>query len=406
MIITETWLKSQFDPVIAEFNSAISGYNFYHQSRSQRRGGGVAVLARSNLRLVEKRSKIFQSFELLDVTFKSASQLLRIIAVYRPPKSTKNMATISDFISEFSTLLETVVPSSGHLLVAGDFNFPFENTNSSDTSKLVDLLHSVGLKQHVKISTHSKGHTLDLLITRSSEQLLHSIRSDNSLNSDHSLLYFGLNVQRPPNTKVTISQRHFHTMNIDRLIDIISPKLISRPRNTNPDDLYLYFHQIVTDALDTVAPVKSKSVINKVRAPWFSEDLLTLRREVRRLEINWRKSQLEIDRQIFVLKRTEYSRRCDALKSAYHRTRIEDADNKKLFAIVAELSDSRTASSNAMPNNITMKEIPSAFMNYFENKVSQLRDRIGRQPHSCETGEHDVMPTHLLGNLTRCHLGI
>ncbi|XP_070546125.1 uncharacterized protein [Ptychodera flava] len=173
--------------------------------------------------------------------------------------------------------------------------------------------------------------------------------------------------------------------------------MTGRPRNTNPEDLYVYFHDVATDALDTVTPVKSKSVLNKVRAPWFSEDLLTLRREVRRLEINWRKSQLEIDRQMFVLKRVEYSSRCDAVKSANHRTRIEDADNKKLFAIVAELSDSRTGSSNAMPNNIPMKEIPSTFMNYFENKLSNFRDRIGVQPHSCEIDVHnDVMPTHTL----------
>ena len=43
-----------------------------------------------------------------------------------------------------------------------------------------------------------------------------------------------------------------------------------------------------------------------------------------------------------------------------------------------------------------MKEIPSAFMNYFENKVSQLRDRIGLHPHSCEIDVHNVMPTNTL----------
>ena len=43
------------------------------------KGGGVAVLAHSNLPVIEKRSSSFQSFEALDIIFQSSSQCLHLI---------------------------------------------------------------------------------------------------------------------------------------------------------------------------------------------------------------------------------------------------------------------------------------------------------------------------------------
>ncbi|XP_070556586.1 uncharacterized protein [Ptychodera flava] len=134
LVVTETWLKSQSDPTLAEFHSSITGYNVYHQSRSGRRGGGVAVIARSNLRAEEKQPGSFRSFESLDVLLKVSSQSLRVITIYRPPKSQKNGSTFNEFLTEFSTLLESVVPSACRLVIAGDFNLHLDDTDAPDTA--------------------------------------------------------------------------------------------------------------------------------------------------------------------------------------------------------------------------------------------------------------------------------
>ena len=49
LFITETWLKSPDDHVISDFLAAGSDFTIHQQPRAKRRGGGVAILSRSNL---------------------------------------------------------------------------------------------------------------------------------------------------------------------------------------------------------------------------------------------------------------------------------------------------------------------------------------------------------------------
>ena len=57
----------------------------------------------------------------------------------------------------------------------GDFNLNLDGSNKTDATKLHNLLESFNLKQHVPTPTHSRGHTLDLIITRSEDDLVDGI---------------------------------------------------------------------------------------------------------------------------------------------------------------------------------------------------------------------------------------
>ncbi|XP_070549536.1 uncharacterized protein [Ptychodera flava] len=324
--------------------------------------------------------------------FKSSSQSLRVITIYRLLKSQKNNLTVNEFLAEFSTLLESAVPSPGHLVIAGDFNIHLDELNSPDTVKFMNLLHSMGLHQHILTPTHNKGHVLDLLITRSTDELVHSVDVSNFMNSDHSLIRFDLNLRRPAPKKVSISRRDFRTVNIDVFQDEISTKLSTYPLDFDAEAISTFYCDTVTEILDTVAPIKKKLVTEKVRAPWYCEELLMLRKNVRRLESKYRSTKLEIDRQIFLIKRIEYFRRCDELKADYHRARIQEADDKKLFKIVSELSDTKAINAKALPSEIPLKELPSRFLSYFNSKVAKLRE--GLISYSTDTG--NTLPSHNL----------
>ena len=52
------------------------------------------------------------------------------------------------------------------MLVLGDFNIHVDVPNDIDAVKFLDLLESLGLKQHVTEATHIFGRTLHLVITR------------------------------------------------------------------------------------------------------------------------------------------------------------------------------------------------------------------------------------------------
>ena len=160
-VITETWLREETDHIISEF---VSGYTFYHRPR---RGGGVAIITRSNLTVKSNRTSTYKSFEhtCMDITIRSLAEQVRIIAIYRPPSSSSKIKCTkktNDFVLEFCKLLETVIAKPGHLLILGDFNFHYDNLLSPDRGKLSDLLESMNLVQHVTSPTHEKGHKCDL----------------------------------------------------------------------------------------------------------------------------------------------------------------------------------------------------------------------------------------------------
>jgi len=62
--------------------------------------------------------------------------------------------------------------SSEPLCLTGDFNVHVDDPNDSAAESFRELLESMSLTQHVLGSTHVQGHTLNLVITRNSDQLL------------------------------------------------------------------------------------------------------------------------------------------------------------------------------------------------------------------------------------------
>ena len=104
----------------------------------------------------------------------------RIAVIYRSPSS-----QIGAFLADFASLLEQLIPNSDNLLIVGDFNFHLDDSKNTDVIKLHNLLESFNLKQHVATPTHSRGHTLDLIITRSEDDLVDGIVISGPTLSDH-----------------------------------------------------------------------------------------------------------------------------------------------------------------------------------------------------------------------------
>ncbi|XP_013386652.1 uncharacterized protein LOC106156080 [Lingula anatina] len=315
----DDWIKSNNDPIISELNSSISGYSLYEECRTGKRGGGVAVLARSNLKMFRREKHSFKSLELLDLAFRSGSEIFRSILVNRPPNKKNLEGGMQNFFTEFSSILETAITASGHLLIAGDFNIHVDNKQSRDALHLSDILLSRNLKQHVHKPTHQKGHTMDLIITRASEEnFITSVEVSDSLQSDHSLIRFSVNVSKPPPVKVKPSRR-----NLKEIIpSVLKAKLFSAFNDHcfdgDVDYLCDYYTHSVESILDEIAPVKTVLASQKPRAPWFCLEHSELRKTVRKAERQWKSSGLEVHHQIFKGKRLEYCRRADDIKSSYH----------------------------------------------------------------------------------------
>ena len=70
--------------------------------------------------------------------------------------------------------------------------------------------------------------------------------------------------------------------------------------------------------LDELAPVQSKLVLNRPRAPWYNDSLAEAKKQLRSAERKWQTSKLEVDRQIFRNTRQEYAAQLDNARRDYH----------------------------------------------------------------------------------------
>ena len=111
--------------------------------------------------------------------------------------------------------LEEIASIPGLLLIAGDFIFQVDDQMDREASICMNLVTSAGLTQHAYGPTHKKGHTLDLILIRDTDNFVSNVITTSYLPSDHSAVICNLNIARPKPTQMKISFRKFEDIDID-----------------------------------------------------------------------------------------------------------------------------------------------------------------------------------------------
>ena len=117
-VITETWFKSRHTDQAVP----IPGYNIFRRDRPKRRGGGVAIYARTNINAKPcALTPLDPRIELLWVQLFFNNKSIVIGVLYHPPKP---LYSASELIQEIERSIELIVNSSMNTMVilAGDFN--------------------------------------------------------------------------------------------------------------------------------------------------------------------------------------------------------------------------------------------------------------------------------------------
>ncbi len=81
-----------------------------------------------------------------------------LATVYRPP------GHHTDFIKEFDDFLSELVLAADTVLIVGDFNIHVDNEKDALGSAFIDILNSIGVRQHMPGPTHCRNHTLDFYL--------------------------------------------------------------------------------------------------------------------------------------------------------------------------------------------------------------------------------------------------
>ena len=169
--VTETWLNDAYSVSIDQLS--VAGYFFKNFSRqSQNLGAGTGILFRDSINVSLVDGKENKSFEYFEWIVKVHHRSMRHIIVYRPPYSSLHPVSASAFFDEFSQFLESVFMCPEVLVFSGDFNLHLDDLRDNNAKKFMDLLETFSLSQHVSCPTHLSGHTLDVIITRSSDDVV------------------------------------------------------------------------------------------------------------------------------------------------------------------------------------------------------------------------------------------
>ena len=301
----------------------------------------------------------------------ATQKLSFLISIYRLPSS-----KISTFFDEFQNLLEFFVPSPSELIITGDFNIHTDSdlTTSNKFSCILDNFH---LKQHIHFPSHDDGHTLDLLITRTSSDIITHLSHHESYQSDHKSFTFKFFSHiRPTTQRSVIHYRSFKTIDIDNFkSDILSSPLYTNPAS-NSSDLSEQLSSTLNSILDIHAPLKSKIVVLRPHTPWTNPEILVAKRERSRLERSWRRWKSPFDRK-------KFRARCNFVRSL-----ISKAKSNFLTNLVTESSSNpRTLwktlnsilhrnPSNSSPDTPDTQSLANSFLQFFSDKIERIRSKF------------------------------
>ena len=84
--------------------------------------------------------------------------------------------------------MEIVCISSEKLLLLGDFNVRVDCRGDLERDPLNALFEAFGLEQHMTGPTHIDGHTLDLVVSRTTDDIVQTCRVGDFL-SDHNIIH-------------------------------------------------------------------------------------------------------------------------------------------------------------------------------------------------------------------------
>ena len=230
------------------------------------------------------------------VTLKLPHSKLTLFNIYRPPSSpakSRDVASFSQFLADFQTLISSISTTPYEFLITGDFNIHVDDLTDSNALKFISLLDLANLTQHVPFSTHCHSHTLDLVITTSDSSLSPTFTPSPIFPSDHIPVIYFLNISPSPTVSKHPSKhltRSIHSINTNSFIlDIMSSKLITHPP-TILSDLVDCYNSTLSALLNKHAPLKSKIFHPKPANHWFTPALNKLKRAKRHLERVWSKS--------------------------------------------------------------------------------------------------------------------
>ena len=368
--LTETWLSNddKRKKVIADI--VPDGYDMVHIPRPNL-GGGVAIVHRCSFKRGPITSHQAETFESILCELTHGSSTTKLVVIYRPHPTAKNKFTKSKIFAEFADFVtELTLSSCKNLIVIGDFNFHVDIPDDNDAKKLLDIINTANLKQHVTDPTHVSGHTLDLVITRVSDNLVDHVQAQHFI-SDHAAVHCKLLLDKPPLPVEELTYRKTKSIDHEQFErDLKASPLLCSP-STSLEDLVCQYDMVLAGLLEKHAPLKRRTITVRQSNPWHSKDIIDAKKLCRRMERAWRNSKLVADRLAFQEKRNVLHDLITSSKSDYYSDKvIRCTDQKSLFRVIEELIPKGKPK---LPSHDNKEKLAETFNTFFSQKIEKIR---------------------------------
>lgn len=270
-------------------------------------------------------------------------------------------------------MIEDYLFHPSDILICGDFNIHVDNPADCNANRFKSLLQSHSLVQYVNGPTHVRGHCLDLLLTRSSSDLISEVHFHPGL-SDHYGIMATINLTKIPLLSTTLKTRNLKQVDINQFSDDVCMSLSGINIELNSVDCAVkYYEEQLTGVLDRQAPISTRTVRSRPSSLWFTEDIRLARHARRRCERHWRKAKTTSNRDSFNLQKDTVHKLINHAITEHYSTKIDEShgDQKKLFSIVKGLLN--TTSKREMPTAESDEALVNTFSEYFSNKIAEIR---------------------------------
>jgi hypothetical protein len=394
LAITETWLKA--DDFVTKRELCPDGYKFVDNPRPDSsvscRGGGIGLVYQSHFKIDVITLEECRSFEYMAVQFKTSTPILLVI-IYRPPPSRKNKLTNSMFADEFEEFVGLLATRSERVIIMGDFNLHWDEPDNIHVKRFRTILDAADFHQHVHAPTHKGGHTLDYLISRSNDPIIESLEVQDDLISDHKSLLAKLNCQKPICKVPVIRTRRLKKVNFDDFRADLEKELVLE-QNSDTNYLVKNYNKAISNTLNKHAPFASLRLKGSKRIPWYSDAIHEARQKRRRVERLWRKSHLEVHRQMFLQEQKQVADLISKAKHEHFQSELMECDSKQMFKVVKHLTCDTEV---VYPSHTKPSELATKFVDYFDEKIGNIRNELDASVSLCD--DYGIItPVHSLDN--------
>ena len=214
------------------------------------------------------------------------------------PQSKKN-AGLAIFLDEVSDHLIEWLSDYREVIIMGDINIHDEDRNDPDKIAYNEMLASFSLQQMVTCITYEKGHTLDHIILREGNNLNIEEPTQGYKISDHWMIKMTLGIDKGKETRKTITMCKYKNLRQAQCISELN-EIISHSTNIEDSKLVEYYNTKLRELYDKWAPIDVKTVPIENRPKWLTEEIVTLKRQVRQAERRYHKSKKKDHKEIYI----------------------------------------------------------------------------------------------------------